>query len=192
MRRNALLLLFIFTGFFSYAQKVKGIVLDKGNNQPLEGVHVTLKKYNYSTITNKKGEFLLGLNTQISEQDTIFFSYVGYTTAKLTFSQIRERNFTVYMRENLEKLDEVNLSTTRKLKPKIHFEKLSSLDKRLYSFASIVVEDKIYVAGGNKSFEEDGMRREMETNPAATLDDLLPGITQNFLLEELQWKSTGV
>ncbi|GHA24084.1 hypothetical protein GCM10007103_01620 [Salinimicrobium marinum] len=185
MKRVFLLIFFlILTSSLAHAQKVTGTVLDKESNEPVEGVHVTLPAYNYSTVTNKKGEFIIGLKAELSEKDSLYFTYVGYTTARFTLSQLQKMNHTVFLEVSLEELKEITLDSDRKLQPKIRFKKLASLDTKMYAFGSVLANDKIYVAGGNQSYVENGMRREMETNLAATLQDILDASSQNFSWEK--------
>jgi hypothetical protein len=185
LRKFFLLIFFhLLTGSFVNAQNVVGTVLDKATSEPVEGVHVTLPAYEYSTVTNKEGEFKLGLKAEPSGKDSLYFTYVGYTTTRLTLSQLQKMNHTVFLEIGSEELKEVTLTSERKLQPKIRFKKLSSLDTKLYSFGSVLANGKIYVAGGNQSYVEDGMRREMETNPSATLKDILDASSQNFSWEK--------
>ena len=186
MLRKLFLFIFfhILTGSFVNAQNVAGTVLDKVTGEPVEGVHVTLPGYKYNTVTNKEGEFNLRLKAELSGKDSLYLTYVGYTTAKLTLSQLQKLNHTVFLEIGAEELKEITLNSDRKLQPKIRFKKLSSLDNKLYSFGSVLANGKIYVAGGNQSYVEDGMRREMETNPSATLKDVLDASSQNFSWEK--------
>ncbi len=179
-----ILFFFLFTGFLSYAQGVGGKVLDKDTSQPIEGVHVTLPDFNYSTVTNKEGAFLIRLKANISENDSLYFSYVGYTTSRMSLSQLQKMDDTVLLEIGSEELNEVTLNSERKLQPKIKFNKLSSLETKVYSFGSVLIGEKIYVAGGNQAYVEDGMRREMETNLSATLKDILDASSQNFSWEK--------
>ena len=91
--------------------------------------------------------------------DTIYFSIIGYIPKSFTLSELKDSNYVIYLSENIEKLKEVTLTSNKKLKSKIHFNKLSSLKGGLHSFGSALIEDKIYVIGGDESYIEDTAKK---------------------------------
>jgi len=80
-------LIFIIVLFpiFSIAQNSKGTVIDKKTNLPIEAVNVTMSQFNLSMTTNENGIFKLKITTKLQENDTIFFSHIGYITKKMNF-----------------------------------------------------------------------------------------------------------
>ena len=61
-----LTIFFLLINFFSFAQNIKGVVLDLNTNKLLIGAHVYLKNSVNGSITNKKGEFNLKIKSKPS------------------------------------------------------------------------------------------------------------------------------
>ncbi len=148
----SLILIFVLLTHISNAQNIKGIVLEKISNMPLAGVNVFIKKTGIGTTTNEKGEFYLKYFSKINETDTLNFSSIGYITRKVSFSELKGSNYVVLLSESVELLKEVTITSRQQLKYQIAYTKHSSLSDGLYSFGSVLVGDKIWVIGGDKSF----------------------------------------
>lgn len=152
-------LILILSTFTSFGQNISGIVLDTKDNSPLKDVNVYFKKTKEGTYTNKNGEFNLKLKSTVKPTDTVYFSIIGYISKSFTLSELKDSNYVIYLSENIEKLKEVTVTSNKKLKPKIHFNKLSSLKGGLHSFGSSLNGDKIYVIGGDASYIEDTAKK---------------------------------
>jgi TonB-dependent starch-binding outer membrane protein SusC len=85
------------------AQKtLSGIVKSATDDQPLIGVNISVKGLqNAGTVTDFDGKYSL----QVSEGQTIVFSYIGYTNKEIKYSGQSVLNVT--MNENSKTLDEV-------------------------------------------------------------------------------------
>jgi len=164
MKRTILSLLFLFTIQFSFAQYIKGTVSDGTTKKPLKNVHVYIKNKEQVTLTNTFGKFRLNLSSQIKFNDTIFFSFIGYKTQKLIYSK-NKKNYSVSLVKNALKLDNVALVWERKLKPRLHYKKLTSMKRGLFSFGSLLKDDKIYVIGGAASIIVDEMKKSFDYDP---------------------------
>ncbi len=93
---------------YSYAQKVT--VLDLQNKTPLEGVNLTSGYPVSSVITNEKGEASI---TNFNTADKIQVSIIGYETVVLSFKELSDNNFLIYMMRDGVSLDHVVISATR-------------------------------------------------------------------------------
>src|SRR5687768_17495962 len=75
--RLSVLLLFLCTQLFSYAQEktITGSVVDQQTGKPMEGVNVRIKNTSNGTTTNEKGEFTIKAP---SSESIVSVTYVGY------------------------------------------------------------------------------------------------------------------
>jgi len=105
MKSKLLFLFLLFFCSFTYAQqgyKVSGRVTEKGTNQPLPGVSVLIKGSKSAATTDVAGNFSITLN---SAQQTLSFSYLGYTTQEIAAKAGSTLN--VVLSEEPNSLDEV-------------------------------------------------------------------------------------
>ncbi len=177
---------FLLINFFSFAQNIKGVVLDKNTNKLLIGAHVYLKNSVNGNITNKKGEFHLKIKSKESKNDSLIISHIGYTTTKIPLSKIKESNYVIHLSPNLQNLEKVTVFSNKKLKPRIHFNKLKPLKKGLYSFGSLMINNKIYVIGGNASHITDYVLKTLsmvDPKPNLSILDLVNKARYNFLFQ---------
>jgi len=151
-----LLFIFALSNYTSIAQNTRGIVLDEKSQKPLAGVSVFINKTGIGTTTNEKGEFHLKYFTKIKENDTIDFSSIGYISRRISFSELKANKYIVLLTESVELLEGVTVSSGPQLKLQISYTKLSTLKGGLYSFGSVLVNDKIWVIGGDESYESGG------------------------------------
>ncbi len=150
-----LTLIFLFLTISSYSQNIKGLILDENNNKPLSGVNIYFKNTKEGTSSNEKGEFNLKVHSKFNESDTIYFSCIGYATKKVSFSELKVKKNIICLSIDIQHLKEVTVVPSKLLKPRIHYNKLSPLKDGLFSFGSLLNDNKIYVIGGDLSFEED-------------------------------------
>lgn len=93
--------------------RIVGKVLDE-KKQPMPGVTVKLEKTSVGTATNTKGVFSLLLPVQ---QGVLEFSFVGYKSQKISFSEMTQDTLRIIMEEDVQILDEtvvVAYGTTNK------------------------------------------------------------------------------
>ena len=201
-------LICLFAYFLGLGQVVKGRVLDMETKQPLEDVNVFIQNTDIGTATNSKGEFKLYADSLFNNTDSLTFSIVGYKTLKLKFSKLNEKANTVLMEELTNELSEVIIPGKKKLRAKLKYYPLSPLEKGLFAFGSIVINDLILVIGGSESFIEDSFRKAMEdaslNNPdggfLAVLNELEPngsyhGYNNELLTYDInvdQWRTTDI
>jgi len=179
MKRTIVSLLFLVTIQFSFAQYIKGTVLDATTKKPLEDVHVYVKNKEQVTFTNGFGKFRLKLSSQIKFNDTIYFSFIGYKTKKLGYSK-NKKNYSVSLVKDELKLENVALVWERKLKPRLHYKKLTPMKRGLSSFGALLKDDKIYVIGGESTIKIDEMKKLMDYYEKISFGELIMRSKSSF------------
>lgn len=142
------------------AQQIKGVVVDGNTKKPLEGVNIYLKNVPYGTVSKDDGVFQLKNN---KASDTIFFRYLGYSTKSYALKTfLGQKRDSVFMYPTEERLGEVEVAGRKKMLDIIKAKKLSSMRFALTGFGSTIVDGRIYVIGGDKSYKEDNFNKEYE------------------------------
>lgn len=148
------LLVILLTGLTLNGQQIKGVVIDEISNNPIQNVNVYVKSITKGTTTDRLGKFVINSKKTFKNTDTITFSHVGYFTKKYPLYRFSNGSVTIRLKKNAQQLNEVNISAKRKLKYSLDFEELTSIENPTHSFGSILVDDKIYMIGGDKSYIE--------------------------------------
>ena len=182
MRNFTLFLIFSFSTFVSFSQYIEGQVLDATTNEPIEGVNVFMEGINRGAITNEKGNYYLKFPYEIVKNDIISFSHVAYGKLEIPYFQ-KKKNYSVSLFVDLNKLEEIKISERRNLKKYISYKKLSSIKKGVHSFGSILLDDKIYVVGGDALVEYNEFRRLFEYDPDRAFQKLVQGVIHNYKKE---------
>ncbi len=138
--RKILLALLLLTGMYSYAQTgtIRGIVLDKQSENPLEGATIELLNMEVATgvITNLDGRFSI-TDVPIGRQ-TIFVSFIGYESITLPNIDVttgKDNFVTIQLLESFNQLDEVVLTNNvNKDKPR---NKLASVSARQFGLEEV-------------------------------------------------------
>ncbi|MEN8125575.1 MAG: carboxypeptidase-like regulatory domain-containing protein [Bacteroidota bacterium] len=138
----------IFSAINISAQNIKGVVVDRFNNKPIENVNIYFENNKIGTKTDKKGRFKLSLSTKKVNNNSLTFSHISYNTKTILFSEISKTD-TVYLIKKNRVLDEVQLTKNKDLKKNLNFQKLAILPKNIHSFGSSLINGKIYVIGGD-------------------------------------------
>lgn len=157
MRNLFYLLIIILLPTTIYGQYIEGRVLDAATGKPLKNVHIYLDNVEEGTQSYGNGKYYLKFSESIPEGAKIQFSHVGYSTLEIDFSK-NNNTYNVSLFSKVNQLNEVEISQNRHLKDYVRFEKMKSMPSRLHAFGSALVDDKIYVAGGNASFQHDGTK----------------------------------
>ena len=177
--KKILLILFL-TPLFSFAQNIKGVVVDQKNNLPIEDVNITIKRFNASILTDEKGKFKLSISTEFHVTDSINFSHIGYTEKTINLSELQKNEFIIYLDEKIESLESITISEKKPLKSKITFTKLAPSKYALSSFGSILKDNKIYVIGGDASSKTDAWKKVQYEKVDPTMDDYLRELSFQF------------
>lgn len=153
-----LFFVFVFFSFHISAQKIKGIVLDKFNDKPIENVNIYFYNSNKGTKTDKKGRFKINTLPRDTKNKSIIISHISYNTKSILFGKNLKID-TIYLEQKNRLLNEIQLTETRKLKSNIKFQKLAFLPKNIHSFASLLIDDKIYIFGGDLTFNVNSYKK---------------------------------
>ena len=145
MKRSVLFTFFIGYAVCLFAQ-VPIKVLDAKSLKPLVGANIYIDRKDGIAVTDSNGVFFISDNMDLTENDTIVVSFVGYVSQHFTLSGIRKRS-TILLFEKVESLEEVSVFGKMDMNLRLPYVELASLPKRLYSFASIIEGDSIYVIG---------------------------------------------
>ncbi|MEN9981305.1 MAG: hypothetical protein RL542_1092 [Bacteroidota bacterium] len=154
------IIVFLFP-LFSIAQSTIGNVIDKKSNIPIEDVKIKINRLDTNTTTDTDGKFEIKNFSKLKETDTLFFSHISYVPKKASFKEFKANKFSIFLEEKTELLDDViiPLQTTKQLKSKIAYTKLTSLKYALSNFGSVVKDNTIYVAGGDASSKTDAWKK---------------------------------
>jgi hypothetical protein len=150
------------------------------NNLPIEDVNITVNRFNTSTLTDEKGKFKLTISSKLQETDSIYFSHIGYTPKTISISELRKKDYIIYLDEKIESLVSVTISEKKPFKSKIAFTKLAPLKYALFSFGSILKDNKIYVIGGDASFATDAWKKVQYEKVDPTMEDYLRELSYQF------------
>jgi hypothetical protein len=166
------LIFFLFLSSITFAQSIEGVVLDTETNKPVKAAHVYITNIEQGTITNYRGKFKLKLSN-INSIDSFYVSHIGYKKQTFLYSKKKKR-YIVYLETNRNELSEVRLSsTTRALKLRLNYNKLSSMKEGRYSFGSLLKDNKIYIIGGNSTYKFDNFKKIADDYPDVSMDELI-------------------
>jgi carboxypeptidase-like protein/Kelch motif protein/kelch motif-containing protein len=172
MKNLILFLIFSLSTFLSFSQYIEGKVLDAKTSKPIEGVHVYVDKIKKGALTNKNGNYYLKFSFSKEATKTIQFSHIKYQNLVIPFNS-KKKNYSVYLIEDINKLSEVEIIEKRNLKPRIQYKKLTSMKNGVHSFGSFLKNNKIYVIGGDASFEANDYLKNMDLDSDLSFSELL-------------------
>lgn len=156
------------------SQEVRGKVLDKETKQALSNVSIFLTKNNkIGTTTNEKGEFFLDIKK--SNLTSITFSIIGYNSLTIHISQLKNSGGIIHLTRENNLLHEISIISPKK-QEKLKYTTVGNLESELSSFASVRVDDKLYISGGDKSNLENGFLATFERASAS-----VPQLSQEAL-----------
>ena len=93
----ALILPFLALGFQDSEQafnQYEGEIVDAQSDKPLVFATIMVEGTNISTVTNTEGDFILKVPKDI-EDGLVSFSFLGYTTKKLSLSELKPEGNTI-------------------------------------------------------------------------------------------------
>ena len=164
---------FLCSGYSIYSQDkiIEGEVLNTELNTPLAYVNIGIAKKNVGTVSNVKGKFRLKLNDQISDQDTIIFSHIGFTSKEVIVSNLISKSKIVLLDPKTSDLNEVIVEAKMPKPKKIgrHTKGLGLTHANFYSYYDEDVDDKLS--------REKGMK--LKINKNCRIKDLNFNITGN-------------
>jgi len=113
-----LLLILVLSPLVSIAQHIKGIVVSKKNNLPVENTNVLSLSGKIGTVTDENGTFSLKLLPQFKENEILEFSHIGFTTLKISIEDLKKTNFKISLSEEIENLNGLMITSNKKIKLK--------------------------------------------------------------------------
>lgn len=171
-----LLYIIIFLPFTINAQTISGIVKSQTNNSSVEDANIYASRAQVGTLTNENGEF--SLNSKTKANDTLQVSHIGYITLKIALTDLKKSNYIISLQEDIETLSNIDIPNRHiKLKSKLDFTTLTPLENGIYSFGSTIVNNKIYVVGGDSSEESNALHTLKEKG----IDSEDPKFEQKYL-----------
>ena len=144
--KKFLIFTFLICSAVSFSQKITLKVLDFNTHAPIEKAHVFF--INKTVYTNDKGEFSFKLKKKNSI--TFSISHLKYDTKEVVYKK-SDLSLIIFLTEKQELLEGIKISAPKKLQAILNFKKLQNLPKAVYSFGSVINEDKIYLFGGDVS-----------------------------------------
>ena len=86
----------------------RGFVINELTEEPITAAKVEVENHDFSTVTNKEGEFTLKIPRKLTNA-VITISYLGYENKSLHLRNFNEERTRIELLEFSEKLSEVNL-----------------------------------------------------------------------------------
>lgn len=108
MRKGLLTGLFFITSLTAFAQKMT--VQEQVTHQPLSSVTLRSNTSSTTILTDTKGQADI---SAFQEADSITVRFVGYKTEVLSYQQLKQKGFKVFLAEDNISLDAVVVSSTR-------------------------------------------------------------------------------
>ena len=133
-----------------FSQKITLKVLDFDTNIPIEKAHIFF--INKTTYSNEKGAFSFNLKNK--ESISFSITHLNYQTKQVVFEE-GVTPLIIFLKERQETLAGIELLSKKNLKGAIDFKKLLDIPKAVYSFASIISNQKIHIFGGDTSSEHE-------------------------------------
>ena len=97
----------------TWAQQIKGIVIDQKSKEILIGAVITVDGTNVKAITNIDGSFQIdGLKKD--KTYTLYINYVGYKTQKIDGVQAKDANQTIALQPDEQQLKEVTVTAVER------------------------------------------------------------------------------
>tara|TARA_R110001606_G_scaffold45795_1_gene118434 strand:- start:9514 stop:10863 length:1350 start_codon:yes stop_codon:yes gene_type:complete len=146
--KNLCILCFLLCSSISFSQKITFKVLSSSTKEPIEKAHIFF--LDTAIYTDENGVFSLDLLSKKSI--TISISHLQYKNLEFLYKKDASSTI-IFLDEKEEALKGIKISTKKQLKSSIDFKKLQDMPKAVYSFGSIIKENKIYVFGGDVSSE---------------------------------------
>lgn len=177
------ILFFFSCSFVCFSQYIEGTVIDAITQQPIEGVNVYMEGINRGAVTNEKGNYYLKFPFQIVVNDIIHFTHIAYKNIKIPYQQ-NKKTYAVNLIPDINKLNEIAVYDKKNLKKTIAFTKLSSIKNAVYGFGSALNDNKLYVFGGDASYNSNGYIKKLEMySDIDNFDEFLKKASTNYQAE---------
>ncbi len=144
--------LFTFLMSLSLPAQERARVIEHTTGQPLSGLLVIVNDCTIIAETDQYGTF--ELSGDLTEKDTLRFSYIGYVPERVPYVAIRSDKYVIPLKEDLKLLETLTVLGEALLHKEVPYKRLAPLPRGLYAFGSTLVEDTIFVSCGNLSYYE--------------------------------------
>ncbi|WP_430972761.1 DUF5686 family protein [Sunxiuqinia rutila] len=104
-QKTIVVILMIISSLYTHGIEISGYIQDQKNKEPIPFTNVLVKGTTNGTMADINGFFKLSA----SANDTLYISSVGYFPQEIPIKQIKNNHLIVYMEENVQKLNEVNV-----------------------------------------------------------------------------------
>lgn len=138
-----------------YSQERLSKKVLSSNGMPLDDVNVYAPSRQVGVFTDKDGEFDMTVFSALQPTDTLRFSCVGYMQRFLTYGQLLQMK-DVMLKEDTVSLREVVVTGEQEKEIFLPVRVLSSFPQGLFAFGTVLVDNCIYVQGGDESFSVAG------------------------------------
>ncbi|WP_264523020.1 carboxypeptidase-like regulatory domain-containing protein [Flavobacterium sp. N502536] len=177
-----LLLLFILSPLLSIAQNINGTIISQETKLPIANTNVFALSSKTGTITDEEGKFSLNLLSKFKDNEVLEFSHIGYASVQFSLSYLKKQNYKVFLEDEVQNLSGVTVKANPKLNLKLPYSKLTSMKHSIFSFGSFLKDDKIYIIGGDASYEVDRLELIRSKRADFTLTTYLEAYQQNAVL----------
>ena len=152
MRIAIIILLLVGIVFRIYPQD-RVQVLDSASLQPLGNVSVTA--YSIGTITDNEGYFSLEIFNSLSAKDSLVISSIGYKTMGIDISTLN-KNKIIYLSLKEEKFKDITIfGKNIRAESYVNVKELAPMPYGVFSFGAVIVNEYIYVIGGDRSIKDE-------------------------------------
>ena len=97
----------------TWAQQIKGVVIDQKSKETLIGAVVTVDGTNVKAITNIDGNFLID-GMKKDKTYTLYINYVGYKTQKIDGVQAKDADQVIALQPDEQQLNEVTITAVER------------------------------------------------------------------------------
>lgn len=156
MKLQFLLIIISATFQLGFCQNkiISGEILHHENDEPIAYVNIGIKDKSVGTVSNKNGKFKLVLNENVTSNDTVIFSFMGFKTKKYLVSELSPSKNLIRLQPQKMELDEVVVSSKKiKLRPKKlgrSIKGLSLMHAGFYNYYEKDVDDRLSKEKGVK------------------------------------------
>lgn len=99
----------LLSSVFSQTTTIKGFLTEKGSGDPVQYAHFVLKGTNIGGATDTAGYFFIEVASNLIVVDTILFSSLGYTTARIAIKKNQQQTLAVEISPSFFQLDEFEI-----------------------------------------------------------------------------------
>lgn len=104
-------IIFNILSFTTQKTIISGYIYDSYTKKPIPYSNIYIKN-KYGTTSNNIGYFSLKLK-DLNNNDTLYFSSLGYIPKKIILSEVRNSNIEIYLTPTSYKINEVNISSEK-------------------------------------------------------------------------------